>query len=175
MSEAGVNLKPTVNSVNYTRLVSRGHWGQTCLSTTTSCTQTKQNQQTADDNSFQRPVGFSVFYSAPWAHYTHWQMALLLMWYKRVDPPATACEPVWPSSKAGKQKGLGSIPLQLSFLTKKVVVCGQCLVTLSITINETLKWFSSLPILMQESFGWRQCSDRYITSLPLSLPPFAHP
>ena len=29
-----------------------------------------------------------------------------------------------------------------------------CLVTLSLTINETLKWLSSLPILMQESFWW---------------------
>ena len=28
------------------------------------------------------------------------------------------------------------------------------LVTLSLTINETLKWLSSLPILMQESFWW---------------------
>ena len=34
---------------------------------------------------------------------------------------------------AGKRKGLGSIPLQLSFLIKTVVVCGRCLVTLSIT------------------------------------------
>ena len=36
-------------------------------------------------------------------------------------------EPVWLSGKAlgySKQKGLGSIPLQLSFLFKKVVVCG---------------------------------------------------
>ena len=31
--------------------------------------------------------------------------------------------------------------------------------------NEILKWFSSLPILMQESFWWWQCSDRYIMSL----------
>ena len=31
---------------------------------------------------------------------------------------------------------------------------GHCLVTLSITVNETLKWLSSLPILMQESFWW---------------------
>ena len=30
---------------------------------------------------------------------------------------------------------------------------------------ETFKWLSSLPILMQESFWWRQCSDRYIISL----------
>ena len=34
---------------------------------------------------------------------------------------------------AGKRKDLGSIPLRLSFLFKKVVVCGHCLVTLSIT------------------------------------------
>ena len=54
----------------------------------------------------------------------------------------------------GKQKGLGSIPLRLSFLFKKGVVCGHCLVTLSLTINETVKWFSSPPILMQESFWW---------------------
>ena len=32
--------------------------------------------------------------------------------------------------------------------------CGHCLMTLSLTINETLKWPSSLPILMQESFWW---------------------
>ena len=34
---------------------------------------------------------------------------------------------------AGKRKDLGSIPLRLSFLFKKVAVCGHCLVTLSIT------------------------------------------
>ena len=49
--------------------------------------------------------------------------------------------------------------------------------TLPLTINETLKWFSSLPILMQESFWWWQCSNRYIISLfPLfqyPLPPFS--
>ena len=36
----------------------------------------------------------------------------------------------------------------------KVVVCGHCPVTLSQTINETLKWLSSLLILVQESFWW---------------------
>ena len=76
----------------------------------------------------------------------------------------------WPNKekagKAGKRKDLGSIPLRLPFLFKKVVVCGHCLVTLSITsATETLKWLSSLPILMQESFWWWQCSDRYIISL----------
>ena len=55
---------------------------------------------------------------------------------------------------AGKQKVLSSIPLPLSVLFEKVVVCGHRLVTLSLTINETLKWLSSLPILMQESFWW---------------------
>ena len=34
-------------------------------------------------------------------------------------------------SRPGKRKDLGSIPLRLSF--KTVVVCGHCLVTLSIT------------------------------------------
>ena len=66
---------------------------------------------------------------------------------------------------AGKKRDFGSNPLQLSFLFKKVVVCGHCLVTLSLTINETLKWLSSLPTLMQKSFWWRQCSGRYIISL----------
>ena len=32
-----------------------------------------------------------------------------------------------------KRKDLGSIPLRFSFLFKKVVVCGHCLVTLSFT------------------------------------------
>ena len=31
--------------------------------------------------------------------------------------------------------------------------------------TEALKWLSSLPILMQKSFWWCQCSDRYILSL----------
>ena len=56
--------------------------------------------------------------------------------------------------QAGKQKELGSIPLWLAFLFERVVVCGHCLVTFSITTDETLKWLSSLPILMQESFWW---------------------
>ena len=43
------------------------------------------------------------------------------------------CQPVWPSGKAGKRKNLGSIPLRLSFLFRKVVVCGHCPVTLFVT------------------------------------------
>ena len=58
--------------------------------------------------------------------------------------------------------------VQISFgspFSSKVLVCGYCLVTFALTINETLKWLSSLPILMQKSFWWWQCSDRYIISL----------
>ena len=46
--------------------------------------------------------------------------------------------------------------------------------TLSLTINETLKWLSSLPTLMQKSFWWWQCSDRYIIS-PSPPPPYLLP
>ena len=35
--------------------------------------------------------------------------------------------------------------------------------------TETLKWLSSLPTLMQESFWWWQCSDRYIISFSPQL------
>ena len=35
---------------------------------------------------------------------------------------------------------------------------------------ETLKWLSSLPTLMQKSFWWWQCNDRYIISLPRPPP-----
>ena len=76
----------------------------------------------------------------------------------------SACEPVWPSGKAGKQGDLGSNPLRLSCHLKS---CG--LWTLSSDFvphsYETLKWLSSLTTLMQKSFWWRQCSDRYIISL----------
>ena len=47
----------------------------------------------------------------------------------------------------------------------KVVVCGHRLVTLSLTINKTLIRLSLLPILMQDSFWWWQCSNRYIIYL----------
>ena len=44
-----------------------------------------------------------------------------------------------------------------------------------IIINETLKWPSLLPILMQESSWWWQCGDRYIICLfPHLHTPFLH-
>ena len=73
------------------------------------------------------------------------------------------CEPVWPSLQqgVGKQRDFSLKPLQLFFLFKS---CS--LWTLSCGFDthsyETLKWLSSLPILMQQSFWWWQCSDRYI-------------
>ena len=48
--------------------------------------------------------------------------------------------------------------------------------TLSVTINESLKWLSSLPISVREWFWWWQCSDRYnVTFLPLPPPPYPPP
>ena len=57
-------------------------------------------------------------------------------------------EPVWPSGKL--VSGRTSVRYRFgSPFSSKVVVCGHVLVTLSLTVNETLKWLSSLPILMQ--------------------------
>ena len=57
---------------------------------------------------------------------------------------------------------------RLGFVVRwKRVVCGHCRLTLSLTLDETLKWLSSLPILMQKSFWRWQCSSvRYSTSPP---------
>ena len=55
-----------------------------------------------------------------------------------------------PLGQTGSQSASALLSLQ-----KSVVVCGHCLVIivkLSLTVNETLKWLSSLPRLMQESF-----------------------
>ena len=52
-----------------------------------------------------------------------------------------------------KHPGFGPA-IRLSSLFKNVVVSGHCLMTVALTSNETLKWFSSLPVLMKESF-WR--------------------
>ena len=76
-----------------------------------------------------------------------------------LDQPTIACEPVWPSGKEPRFESVSAL------LFLQVMVCGHCRVTLSLTVNETLKWLPSLPILMQESFWWWQSSDKYITSL----------
>ena len=62
------------------------------------------------------------------------------------------------------------------FSSKGLWLYGHCLVTLSPTINEILKWLSLLTILRQESFWWWQCSNRHIISLLLHLhTPFPTP
>ena len=80
--------------------------------------------------------------------------------------------------EVGKRKDLGSIPrLRLFFLSKKVVVCGHCLVTLSITSYWNIKMALIAAHLNAgiESFWWWQCSDRYIISLPPPPYPLPHP
>ena len=52
--------------------------------------------------------------------------------------------------KAGRQKDLGSNLLWLSSLFK---ICGLWTLILLPTVNDTLKWLSSLPALMQNPTG----------------------
>ena len=83
------------------------------------------------------------------------ELAITMDLHKQYDTVITAGETVW---RSGKALGWSAEVIRfesasaLLSLPKKVVVCGRCLVTLSLTINETLKRLSSLPILMQESF-----------------------
>ena len=51
---------------------------------------------------------------------------------------------------AGKQKDLGSILIRLSSI-QRVWSLGTVFVTLPLTIDQTLKWLSSLPVLMKQS------------------------
>ena len=53
---------------------------------------------------------------------------------------------------AGKRKDAGLTPRFGSPLSSKIVICGHCFATLPSTINETVKWLTSLPILMWKSF-----------------------
>ena len=76
--------------------------------------------------------------------------------YIRAIVSECECEPVWPSGKGVRLVSRGtSVRIRFgSPFSSKVVVCGHCHVTLSLTINGTLKWLSSLTVLMQESFSW---------------------
>ena len=62
------------------------------------------------------------------------------------------CEPVWLSGKALGWKAEGPLFESASALLslQKLGLVD----TVTLTINETLKWLSSLPTLMQESFWW---------------------
>lgn len=49
---------------------------------------------------------------------------------------------------------VGSSPSFGSPFSSKVAVCGYCLLTLPPTDNDSLKWLSSLPVLMQNLLFW---------------------
>ena len=66
---------------------------------------------------------------------------------------------------AGTRKDFGLIPLRLSLLFKKVVVCGHCLVTLSITSYWNIKMALIAAHLNAGIILMVTCSNRYITSL----------
>ena len=79
---------------------------------------------------------------------------------------------VWaglPSGKAGRPRGFGLNLLRLSFLFKSCGLWTLSCESLTIIKYKTLKWLSLLPTLMQKSFWWWQCSDKYIISLSLHL------
>ena len=62
---------------------------------------------------------------------------------------------------AGKQKDLGSIRFGSPFSSlQKIVVYGHCLVTLPTQFNETLKWLTQLPTLMQNHSGGDSVASR---------------
>ena len=82
-------------------------------------------------------------------------------------------ESVWPSGRAVCWQALRRTAVRYRFsspFSSKGLWFVDSFVALYITVNETLKWLSSLPILMQESFWWWQCSDRYIISPFLPSP-----
>ena len=75
--------------------------------------------------------------SFPWLYVQSHARTYSKTRYKRLTySESQLSEPVWPSGKAGKQKSRSSILLRLSLLVKKVVVCGHCLVTLSLTVSQ---------------------------------------
>ena len=66
-------------------------------------------------------------------------------------------EPAWPGGKArsaGELKDAGLTPCLGSPFSSKIMIYGHCLATFPCTVNETLKWLTSLPILMRKSFWW---------------------
>ena len=73
------------------------------------------------------------------------------------------------AAKAGKQKDFGSIPLRLSPLFKicDIYVHGHGIMTLSLTVNEILKWHLNAGVILMVI---DKCSARY--SLPLLPPPW---
>jgi len=58
------------------------------------------------------------------------------------------CQPVWSSGQAlgWSADDVGSTPRFGSPFSSKLVVCGHCLVALTLKINGTLNWLSPLPM-----------------------------
>ena len=82
------------------------------------------------------------------------------------------CGPVWLSGKALRLVSRGT-PVQIRFgslFTSEVVVCGHCLVTLPLTINEILIWLSgSLPMYhsgVRSHFGANSVASSIVPQLP---------
>ena len=88
--------------------------------------------------------------------------------------------PAYAKSKSGQSRGHSERPRgEAGVRGAEGGVCG---LQSSFTFNETLKWLSSMPILMHESFWWWHCSDKYIIypppppQLPTTfIPPFSRP
>ena len=92
-----------------------------------------------------------------------------------ISSAAAVADPVWPSGKALVSGGT-SVRIRFGgspFSSKGYGLCQDTVLWLSASqlSYETLKLLSPLPTLMQKSFGWWQCSDRYTTSLPTTPPP----
>ena len=74
---------------------------------------------------------------------------------KRKDPGSVSRLGLVARCSAGKRKDPGSSLHFGAPFSSNIVVYGHFLVTLPSTIiNKTLKWLTSLPILMRKSFWW---------------------
>ena len=88
-----------------------------------------------------------------------------------------SCEPVWPSGKALLRLVSGRTSVRYRFgspfSSKRLWFVDAVLWLCPSLPTKTLKWLAALPIIMQKSFWWWQCSDRHIISLspPTSIPP----
>ena len=117
------------------------------------------------------------FSHSVWGKLHNIKMSLFLKTAKQAAPFSCA---IWPPTMAplmvsrfglalrhlaGMRKDFGLIPLRLSLLFKKVVVCGHCLVTLSITSYWNIKMALIAAHLNAGIILMVTCSDRYIISL----------
>ena len=121
-----------------------------------------------------RPLALSVGLSGRFSSSRHWQCIVESLSLCNLAVQLRLCQCTATLNFRG-----ASVRMRFdSPFSSEVVICGHCLVTLSLTINETFKWLSSLSILLQELFWWWQCSDRYTIALFTHLhtpSPFSRP